>query len=380
MKLHFLLAGILCASASATAQDVAQVGYDDPVAGAYRSLVFNKGDFGSEFYRIPAIITMPDGTLVAVADKRVNSLGDLPGDIDIVCRKSTDGGRTWGPYITVVERDSIGGYGDPALVYDAKRRSLVVICTHGNGLWQATPGHISVITSADGGDTWSKPLDINDQIFSTTGQSGKLNVNSAFASSGRALQLKNGRLLFVLVTRIDGRDTFPCYAIYSDDGGRTWRVSKTPVTEDGDETKVVELPDGSLIASIRNRWTGLRRVSKSTDHGRTWKEQQPFGLHDVACNGDIITYRYKGTDYLIQSLPSGPWRDNITLYASADGGRTWPKSYRVSAGPGAYSVLTVMDNGNIGVLTEEGVHYVDDRHHQGYRIWFTCVPITNLLD
>lgn len=376
MKQLLISLCLLGSIATATAQDCpAPVTYDDPVNGAYRSLVFNKGDYASGYYRIPAIETLPDGSLIAVADKRIDALSDLPGRIDIVCRRSTDNGRTWSAYTTIAEHDSIGGYGDPALVYDPRHKQLVVVSTHGRGLWGTEPGLISVSTSSDGGLTWSKPLNINPQILGD----GKIDATSAFASSGRAIVTKKGRIMFVLVVRQEGRETFPCYAIYSDNGGKTWKVSKTPVTDDGDETKIAELPDGTLLASIRNRWSGDRRVSTSTDGGVTWTQQAPFGLHDVACNGDIISYRYNGTDYLIQSLPAGPWRDNITLYASSDGGRTWPKTYRVAAGPGAYSALTVLPDGSLGVLTEEGVHDVDARHIQGYRIWYTRVPIELLL-
>lgn len=375
MKRFIFSTCLALAFAPAFAQSVEPVGYDDPVLGAYRSLVFNKGDFESGFYRIPAIETLPDGTLIAVADKRIERLQDLPGKIDVVCRRSTDGGRTWSDYITIAANDSIGGYGDPALIYDPKHKRLVVVCTHGNGLWQTEPGHITVFTSADGGLTWSEPLDLNPMLFAP----GNIEAVSAFATSGRAIVTKSGRIIFVLVTRRDGVEKFPCYAIYSDDGGLSWKISDTPVTDDGDETKIVQLPDGTLLASIRNRWVGDRRVSRSTDNGRTWTVVEPFGLHDIACNGDILSYRYEGTDYLIQSLPDGPWRDNITLYASSDGGRTWPKTYRVSPGPGAYSAMTVMPDGSIGVLTEEGVHDVDARHLQGYRIWFTRVPIELLL-
>ena len=82
-----------------------------------RSVVYEPGDYGSRFYRIPAIVTLDDGTLVSVADKRINNIADLPNDIDVVCRRSTDGGRSWSEYITVARHDSIGGYGDPALVF-----------------------------------------------------------------------------------------------------------------------------------------------------------------------------------------------------------------------------------------------------------------------
>lgn len=382
MKLSHLVAAtlIVVANANATAQNM---GYDNPVNDTYRSLVFNKGDFDSQFYRIPAITTLPDGTLVAVADKRINSLNDLPGDIDVVCRRSTDGGHTWSDYITVAAHDSLGGYGDPAIVRDRRTGDLIVVSLNGQGLWNPTPGRICVSRSKDGGLTWETPVNINPQIL-ISDPDGKQPIKccSAFASSGSAYQLKNGRLMFVLVTRQEGVEGFPCYAIYSDDGGHSWKASKTPATLNGDESKVTQLADGTVMMSIRNRFSGNRKFSISKDNGTTWTEQPAefASLHDVACNGDFLSLKHNGKDYLIQSLPAGPWRDNITIYASADGGRTWPYSYRVQPGPGAYSAMTLMPDGqSLGVLTEEGVHDVNDRHHQGYRIWFTRVPLASLL-
>ena len=383
MKLLNILATasiLLASSLTARAQNT---GYTNPVNDTYRSLVFNKGDFDSQFYRIPAITTLPDGTLVAVADKRINSLNDLPGDIDVVCRRSTDGGHTWSDYITVAAHDENGGYGDPALVRDRRTGDLLVISLNGQGLWNPTPGRICVSRSKDNGLTWEAPVNINPQILTNDSLGTQpIKCASAFASSGAALQLKNGRLMFVLVTRQPGVEGFPCYAIYSDDGGYTWHASQNPATLNGDESKVVQLPDGRVMMSIRNRFSGNRKFSLSSDGGKTWTEQPiDFAdLHDVACNGDFISLRHGGKDYLIQSLPAGPWRDNITIYASADGGRTWPYSTRVQPGPGAYSAMTVMPDGeSLGVLTEEGVNDVNDRHHQGYRIWFTRVPLSSLL-
>ena len=380
--LKFLATASLLMSSSLTIH-AQNSGYTNPVNDTYRSLVFNKGDFDSQFYRIPAITTLPDGTLVAVADKRINSLNDLPGDIDVVCRRSTDGGHTWSDYITVAAHDENGGYGDPALVRDRRTGDLLVISLNGQGLWNPTPGRICVSRSKDGGLTWEAPVNINPQILTSDSLASQpIKCVSAFASSGAALQLKNGRIMFVLVTRQPGVEGFPCYAIYSDDSGKTWHASKTPATLNGDESKVAQLPDGRVMMSIRNRFSGNRKFSISTDNGTTWTEQPAdfADLHDVACNGDFISLTRNGKHYLIQSLPAGPWRDNITIYASEDGGHTWPYSTLVQPGPGAYSAMTLMPDGqSIGILTEEGVHNVNPRHHLGYRIWFTRVPLDSLL-
>ena len=382
MKRLFRAAAIVIITLCALNANAVDLTYSDPVSDTYRSLVYNPGDYNSGFYRIPALITLPDGTLVSVADKRINTISDLPGDIDVVCRRSTDGGRTWGPYITVATHDSFGGYGDPALVYDRRTGDILVISLHGHGPWSKTPGRISVSRSRDKGLTWEAPVDINPQILTSNPEGSQpIKCAAAFASSGRALQTADGRILFVLVTRKDGVEGFPCYAIYSDDSGRTWNVSENPATLNGDESKIAQLPDGSLLMSIRNRYSGMRKFSASTDGGRTWKEYPAdwSSLHDVACNGDFIPVKHNGRDYLLQSLPAGPWRSNITVYASADGGRTWPSSYRVTAAPGAYSAMTILPDGSLGIMTEEGVHNAGKDHTGGYRIWFTRIPLDKII-
>ncbi len=346
-----------------------------------RSLVMDGGDYNSKFYRIPAIEVLPDGTLIAVADKRIETSADLPGKIDVVARRSTDGGKTWGPYITVAEHNEDGGYGDPAIIRDRRTGDLIVISTHGNGLWNKAPGRTSISRSRDGGLTWEKPVDVSDQIF-TTAPNGKqpIKMTAGFASSGRALQLKNGRIMFVLVTRQEGVDPFPCYAIYSDNGGKTWKASKMPATLDGDESKVVELPNGDVLMSIRARFGKTRKFAISKDKGETWKELTDYNdLQDIRCNGDIIPVKYNGRDVLLQSLPAGPGRSNVTIYASYDGGKTWPRKCQVVRAPSAYSSMVLMPDGKtIAILTEEEAHNTDWKNY-GYRIWFTSIPLSEIL-
>lgn len=345
--------------------------------GIERSLVYCPGDNGSKFYRIPAIVVALDGSIVAVADKRIETNGDLPGKIDVVARRSTDGGRTWGPYITVAENDSIGGCGDAALVVDHTTGDILAIFSHGNGLWMDAPANISVCRSSDNGLTWGEPTDINPQIL-TSDPSGPqpIKCTSAFASSGRALQLNDGRIIFALVTRQQGVTGFPVYAVYSDDGGRNWNTSLNPASTDGDEAKIVELADGSLLMSIRNRHGSLRKFSHSYDRGETWTSPVPVeGLPDPRCNGDIIRYIHDGEDVLLQSLPGDPEaRNNVAIYASSDNGLTWPVKKTVVTAPSAYSSMVTLPDGSIGILTEESAN-----NHYSYCIWFTRLPIKTIL-
>lgn len=334
------------------------------------TVVFKGGEFGSKFYRIPTIVTAKDGSLVAVADRRLESNADLPNPIDIVARRSIDGGKTWSDYIMVAEHDSIGGVGDAAVVVDQQTGDILAIYSHGNGLWQDSPAQITVSRSHDNGQTWGEALNINPQILTTDSLGEQpIKTTSAFATSGRALQLKDGRIMFALVTRQAGVEKFKVYAVYSDDGGKTWQVSKEPATVDGDESKIVELNDGTLIMSVRNRWRDKlldnhRIFTYSNDRGKTWSEPVAADLIDPACNGDIITYG--DGEIVLQTLPDSPnKRDNVSIFVSRDNGKTFPEKYLVYEGPSAYSSITVLPNGDLGVLNEEG-----HAEGEGYELWF----------
>lgn len=345
--------------------------------GTERSLVYCPGDYDSRFYRIPAMVTAKDGAIVTVADKRIENNKDLPAKIDIVSRRSTDGGKTWSEYVTVAANDEIGGCGDPAMVVDEHTGDILVIFTHGNGLWQSSPGHISVARSKDNGLSWEKAIDINPQIL-TSDPNGEqpIKCTSAFASSGRAVQLKDGRILFSLVAREEGNKYFKVYAIYSDDGGYTWKSSGNPASANGDESKIVELSDGTLLMSIRNRTGLLRKFSYSHDRGETWTEPVPIeDIPDPRCNGDIIRITENGRNLLLHSLPGDPGgRNNVAIYVSEDEGKTWPIKKTVVNVPSAYSSMTVLPDGSVGILTEES-----SNNHASYNIWFSKLPIELIL-
>ena len=373
---QFVCASIALAI-SATAVCAQQVHTETWSDGVERSLVYRPGDYDSKFYRIPAIVSAKDGSIVTVADKRIEHNGDLPAKIDVVSRRSTDGGKTWSDYVTVARHDEVAGCGDPALVVDERNGHIIAIFTHGKGLWQSELPQICVARSTDNGISWSKMTNISPQII-TDDPAGPQPIkgNSVFASSGRATQLANGRIVFALVVREDGNPNFKVYAIYSDDSGNTWKVSKNPATCDGDESKTVQLADGTVIMSIRNRFGTLRKFSYSHDDCETWSDPVPVeDLPDPKCNGDIIRYNLNGEDLLLHSLPGDPnGRNNIAIYVSKDNGKTWPVKKTVATTPGAYSSMTILPDGSIGILTEESTN-----NHYSYSIWFTKLPLATVL-
>ncbi len=386
---RLLLTLLLAALASAVAVITAAPTASDPSAtetvrtltaadAEVRTLVFAGGDSISKFYRIPAVVTLADGTIVAVADRRLDSNADLPGRIDVVSRRSTDGGRTWEDVVTVACHDDGGGYGDPGLGL-APDGSLVCVMTHGDGLWQSAEGsHAYIYTSrsTDGGRTWSTPADITAGLFSQTEGEAPVRCITAFATSGRIHTHSDGTMWFVLVARpvIDMWCDLSVYPCRSTDGGLTWEAVPVTVDTDGDESKMAELADHSLLMSIRNRRQHFRKFARSTDGGRSWTAvEKSSTLPDPAINGDIITLP-DGT--LIHSICNSPdTRTRVSLYKSADNAASWQRMAEVCPGGSAYSALTLLDGGRtLGVMTEE-----DSADGTGFRIWFTTFNLEKLL-
>lgn len=333
----------------------------DPV----RIPLYEMEEAGSKYYRIPALTQAADGALVAIADKRGDALGDLPNIISIVSKRSTDGGKTWSDMSIVAQGDTVAkcGYGDAVVIADEKRGNLVAVYSGNNGLWQSNEESLIrtyTSISTDNGKTWGALTDITDQVYG--GVYGEGTRYGLFTGSGSGVQLKHGkhagRIMLVVAARNDATwgGTMSNYAIYSDDGGITWHTSKNPGCTDGDESKVVELSNGDVLMSIRNRHKGDRLFSISTDGGETWSEPKYNAtLPAPACNGDIVAYTHNGKNLLLHSLPaSRTTRENVTVYVSEDNGETWTAKRCIYKGYSAYSSLQVLDDGTIGIIVEEG--------------------------
>ena len=337
----------------------------EPFHTQERVSLYEMYEDGSKFYRIPALVKANDGALVAIADKRGDALGDLPNIITIVSKRSTDGGKTWSDMSVVAQGDTVAkcGYGDAVVIADEVKGNLVAVFSGNNGLWQSNEASLSrtyTSISTDNGKSWNPVVDITDQVYG--GVYGTGTRYGLFTGSGSGIQLKQGahagRLMLVVAARNDASwgGTMSNFAIYSDDGGQTWQASKNAACTNGDEAKVVELPNGHILMSIRNRAKQHRLFSLSTDGGETWSEPKVnTTLQDPACNGDIIAYQHKGKNLLLHSLPASPTtRENVTVYVSEDNGETWTAKRRIFNGYSAYSSLQVLDDGTIGIIVEEG--------------------------
>ena len=323
--------------------------------------IYQPGDYNSAHYRIPAVITAKDGSIVAVTDKRKFNDGDLPQDIDIVCNRSTDGGHTWSePYTIALGTGINHGFGDCALAWSNDDNGLIAAFVGGPGLWNSTPSNpirSYIARSYDNGQTWTTPEDITNFIFGDNCIVPEHQTwRASFFGSGNGLRTSTGRIMFVAAIREGSAQSLNNYAVYSDDNGLTWQVSGR-ASVSGDEAKVTELADGRILMSIRhsgNRWYNI-----SEDGGETWQPTTSiwYDLTAPACNGDLIRYTSvnQGDDKnrLLHSLPYGNSREKVTVYVSYDEGGSWPASKCIVPYSAAYSSLCILPDGTIGLYVEE---------------------------
>lgn len=357
-----------------------------------QSAPFQPYDLGSHYWRIPAMVVLhhqkgenasKNGRVVTMADNRFNHNGDLPNHIDVYERHSDDNGATWSTHKMVVGTDAdhalVGGghgFGDVSLVECASGK-IVAIMVGGPGYFQSTPSNPivpTIITSTDGGDTWSTPRTLTNELYKTTYKEGA--VQGSFAGSGRGLMLQrqkdkqlNGRIMFAMSHRF-GKNNVQEYIIYSDDEGNTWKFSTQSAYSGGDESKLVELADGTVMISVRQG--GQRGYNKSTDGGVTWGTQAKWAdINGNACNGDIL---YVNKHVMLHSYPNNGKRKNVTIKASFDGGKSWSNPYVVCAPSSCYSTMDVTKDGDIAIF------YEDNACSTGFVLNYVVLPTSFIYE
>ena len=325
------------------------------------TLIYQPGDYNSANYRIPAVITAKDGSIVAVTDKRKYNEGDLPEDIDIVCNRSTDGGHSWSEPVTIAQGTGVNhGFGDCALAWSNDENGLIAGFVGGPGLWSSTPSNpirSYISKSYDNGQTWTEPEDITHFIFGDNCVVPEHQTwRASFFGSGNGLRTSTGRIMFVAAIRETTAQSLNNYAVYSDDNGVTWQVSGR-ASVGGDEAKVTELADGRILMSIRH--SGKRWYNISEDGGETWQPTTST-WNDItapACNGDMIRFTSENQGHdrnrLLHSVPYGNSRTDVSVYVSYDEGETWPVRKCIVPYSSAYSSLCILPDGTIGLYVEE---------------------------
>jgi sialidase-1 len=322
--------------------------------------VFVSGKDGYFAYRIPAVEAAADGSLVAFAEARKYNLED-PGygkqDIDLVVKRSTDGGATWSAMKVIEDPGELWSAANPATVLDRSNGRLWVLylrCKPYRNTDTSRPGtddaQILARTSDDNGRTWSEPIDLTKVSRDMADKQWKCSV----VGPGGAVQDRKGRMIAPVWKVLPWGDL----AIFSDDHGRTWqRGQPVPGGKGGDENQLVELADGRILMDIRQNSGPHRWLATSGDGGRTWSEPRPgVTVTPVACAIERWTLKSAGDDRdrIIWTGPKGPGRNKLVARVSYDEGQTFTNERLIADQPAAYSDLTILKDKTVGVLWERG--------------------------
>jgi sialidase-1 len=331
-----------------------------------QNIAFQSGTNGYNTFRIPAIVRANNGDLLAFAEGRVNSDSDF-GNIDIVMKRSTDDGLTWGPLKVVADNGTlvaqnpspvVDSQGKVLLVYNTADRKTSELVSTGEGVRE-----VWVTTSENNGLTWSNPKNITTSVHKPFAPEINPNYNfsedwrTSSVGPGHAIELDNGRLLFGANYRL--ADGVPrAYSFYSDDGGVTWQLGGTVpgVASENQLVQLVELRNGDVLMNARPNTddSKFRRVAYSTDNGESWTPfQVDTELPDPVVFGSIIRFTKSPPRLLFSNPASQTRRENLTVRLSYDEGDNWTDGKTVDPGPSGYSDLVIQKDNDIGLLYED---------------------------
>jgi sialidase-1 len=372
-----------------------------PVSGTSITPVFestnlwNAGVGGYLTYRIPGIVTTKRGTILAYTSARKGP-GDW-SDIDVVVRRSTDGGHTWDASRVLVG-EGHGVTDNPVAISDAQTGAI-------HFLFQRDYEHCFYMRSDDDGLTFTKPVDITS-VFEQFRPEYDWHVIAP--GVGHAIQLSSGRLLVPLWMSL-GAPSGPhsrqhrpsaVSTIYSDDHGQSWKrgaiiVNTTKDYPNPSESMAVQLSNGGVMISIRNESKRHRRlVSISPDGISHWtKPEFSDQLFEPVCAASIIAVKRPSSaanSLLLFSNPDSEdikvkgrnkfhalARQNLTVRSSDNDGASWQTKKVVDPGVAGYSDLSQGADGMIYLIYEGGS--VDGSETTNDHVFFTRFNFTWLF-
>jgi len=338
--------------------------------------VFRSGTEGYASFRIPAIVTSPNGKLLAFCEGRVQNAGDF-GNIDVVMKESSDGGKTWSPLRILVDADSLQA-GNPAPVIDQldprypTGRIFLFYNTGNNHEGEVRKGNgrrtVWYITSVNDGKTWSAPVNISEQVH----RPGPPDNWRSYANTpGHALQFSQGQYkgrIYVAANHSAGDpqcgfEDYRAHGFFSDDHGDHFQLSESLSIPGSNESTAAELSNDRLMLNSRNQKGDIRAriVSISGDGGARWDSSYYDNqLPDPVCEGSLLNIGWKkGKAILAFCNPaSRERRDSLTLRISWDEGLSWRNAVVMPpAGDRgdrqAYSDLVRIKKNRIGIIYEQ---------------------------
>ena len=336
-----------------------------------RKDIFSRKTDGYHTYRIPTMVVTAKGTILVFVEGRKTHRRDH-GDVDLLMKRSEDGGRTWSKQVLIHEEggDALIRVGNPCPIVEKDGKTVHLLFTR-NG-----PGCFFSTRSTDDGSSWEPFTRVSDDPKAPEYQ--KDNFLRGFGESPvgvgagpvHGIHTSKGRLIAPSYAgfKVNGEGRGGSCVIYSDDKGKTWKaggvIPWVPEFRHG-ECTIVERSDGSLLMNMRTSEPGkysfgYRLTSVSKDHGMTWsKPVVDKNLPCPACQASMIRLNEKEILFLNPAVNHNGgfsiWsRKNLTLRVSQDDGRSWPESRVLNEGLAGYSDLAIAKNGNILCLFENG--------------------------
>jgi sialidase-1 len=327
---------------------------------------------GYHTYRIPVVALTPKGTLLLFFEGRKVSRKD-GGDVDLLMKRSEDGGRTWSKQVLIHEEggDAPIRVGNPCAIVERDGNRVHLLFTRGGGEC------FFHFLSTDDGKTWSersRTSDVQkDEEYSESSFLKGFGGSQVRVGAGpvHGIQTRNGRLIapsYAGREIEEGKRQGGSCIVYSDDNGATWEAGGMIPYVDAvrhGECTVVERSDGSLLMNMRaggpgTYALGYRVLSTSSDGGATWS--QPVIDKDLpcpACQASMIRLNDKEILFLNPAVHRAGgfhlWsRRKLTLRLSQDDGRTWSHSRILNEGLAGYSDMAVTNDGKILCVFENG--------------------------
>ncbi|HEY8561630.1 MAG TPA: sialidase family protein [Pyrinomonadaceae bacterium] len=315
------------------------------------SVVWTAGELGLETFYVYGLLAANE-TIFAFSEARIERHDRSPHHIAM--KTSRDSGETWSENrFVAVSRDG-ECFCNPTPVFDRGSGKLFLFYARNRG---NETSEVFLVSSADGGANWTAPRNLT-ALFDDNYEGWTFHL----PGPGHGLQMRSGRLILPVWHRrsIEFPAEARSYAVsvvYSDDGGATWEAGGVIPARAAqlNESRIIERRDRRLTINARSGAfrQSPRYFSHSFDGGRTWtKAEKVDSLPEAfATDSGFINFEFEGRDYLLATRPAAvAERKHLTLYLSADNGRTFPNSVPVYEGFAGYSDASVIDGKTIGVI------------------------------
>ncbi|MCA9039718.1 MAG: FAD-dependent oxidoreductase [Planctomycetaceae bacterium] len=352
--------------------------------------LFIAGESGYKLFRIPGIVVTTKGTILAYCEAR-KAGGDW-AQIDVMLRRSTDGGQSWTPAVKMVEVIGDLPVNPVAIARNVDEpgantvNNPVAIVDHETGtihfLYCLEYMRCFYLRSDDDGVTWTEPVEITSTFDKFKSE---YDWKVIATGPGHGIQLTRGLHKGRLVVPVwlslgtEGNAHRPNVnaTIYSDDHGKTWQRGEFAIPEDEivknpNETIIVQLADGRVMLNARSESKANRRlVTTSMDGATNWSPVEVAEeLLEPICMAGITRVRlpegnqpgiiaFSNPDNLErrdgkEAPGKGRDRKNVSVKLSSDEGKTWPVSRVIEPNGSGYSDLTTLEDGTILCLYERG--------------------------